>query len=355
MECRACDVISTRTDEGAVSIEMLPMSDDTARAFLSCSPRNLRLRDEDARKLGDSLADFGYSTILAQDNRSGFLRRALSTANWSVRKAIDPHVEHRYSIVTTSDLPLEEDLVDHMGRPLDLTNTGHMVGLQLELEGRDVWAFYSDEGDSARVHPSGERRTGMFAGYSVDDTRLAANQLVRFFATAKKTWSVFSMELDDMVRSFSPRVTYRMELESPDKGDHSVQPLSRKNRSDGVALISEYNDEGWLAASLRLRRMARDKAFSVFLTDGGFVIVRLEGNTGLIYDIYVTPSKQGSGTGSELMRCALDYLSGRVGKVYLHTSYPRAKRLYEKFGFREVSSHLVVRLDEVLLTRPPSS
>lgn len=355
MECQRCDVVSTRTDEGAASIEMLPVSEDTARAFLRCSPRNLRLPEEDALQLGESLANVGYSNILVQDNRAKFLQRSLSTADWSARRAVDPHVDRRYSIVATSDLPLEEDLVDHLGRPLDLTDTGHMVGLELELEGRKAWAFYSDDGDAARVHPSGERRTGMFAGYSVKDTRFAADQLVRFFATAKKSWAVFSAELGDMVGSYRPTVTYRMELESPDGGEHSAEPLSRQNRGDAITLFSEYYDEGWLAASLRLRRLTRDKAYSVFLTDGGFVIARLDGDMGLIYDIYVTPSKQGSGTGNELMRCTLDYFSGRVNKAYLHTSYPRARRLYEKFGFKEVSSHLVVRLDEVLLTRSPSS
>ena len=355
MEDERCGVVTVSTGEGAASIEILPVSDDTARAFLICSPRNLRLDEDSARQLSTSLADAGFSNLLVHDNKSKFLERTLSSEKWSFKKAIDERVDHRYNIVATSDLPLEEDLIDHSGEPLDLTNTGHMVGLELELEGRKVWAFYSDDGDSARVLPSGERRTGMLAGFSEEDTRLAADQLVRFFATAKKTWAVFSADLDHMVRHFRPTLAYRMELDSPGKFEHSVQPLCRDNRADASALFSEYYDEGWLPAYLRLRKLARDKAYSVFLTDGGFVIVRIDKDAGLIYDIYVTPSKQGSGVGSELMKCALDYLSGRVDKVYLHTSYPRAKQLYEKFGFRVVSSHLVIRLDEVSLTPPPST
>lgn len=333
---------------------MLPISDETARAFLRCSPRNLRLDDESARRLSESLAGAGFSSILVQDNKSRFLERVLSAEEWTVKKAIDPRVERRYTLVATSDLPLEEDLIDHSGKPLDLTNTGHMVGLELGLDGRKAWAFYSDEGDAARVLPSGDRRTGMFAGFSEEDTQLAADQLVRFFATAKKSWAVFSADLGPMVRQFQPTLTYRMELDSPQKYEHSVNPLSRGNRGEVLALFSEYYDEGRLAALLRLRKMMRDRAYSVFVTKGGFVIVRRDGNSGLIYDIYVTPSDQERGIGSELMKCALDFLSGRVDKVYLHTSYPRAKRLYEKFGFRVVSSHLVIRLDEVSLTPPPS-
>jgi GNAT superfamily N-acetyltransferase len=353
-EGRRCDVVSAGTDEGAAALEILPISPDAARAFLRCSPRNLRLDEESARRFGACLADSGFSRIFVQDNKSGFMKRTLSGNGWDVAKAIDSRVKHRYNIVATSDLPLEEDLIDHRGEPLDLTNTGHMVGLQLELEGRKVWAFYSDDGDAARVLPSGDARTGMLAGFSEEDTLLAADQLVRFFATAKKSWAVFSVELEDMIRQFQPTPTHRMELEAPSKQDHSVEPLSRDNKKEAIALFSEYYDEGSLTALLRLRRMARDKAYSVFVADGGFVIVRFDKDMGLIYDIYVTPSKQGGGVGGELMRCALDSLSGRVEKVYLHTSYPRAKKLYEKFGFGVASSHLVIRLDEVVLTPPPS-
>jgi hypothetical protein len=53
------------------------------------------------------------------------------------------------------------------------------------------------------------------------------------------------------------------------------------------------------------------------------------------------------------MRAALTSLSAKVSSVYLHTSYPRAKALYEKFGFRTSYSQLAIRLDEIALT-PPS-
>ena len=52
------------------------------------------------------------------------------------------------------------------------------------------------------------------------------------------------------------------------------------------------------------------------------------------------------------MRCALSSLAGRAGVVYLHTSYPRAKALYEKFGFRTTYSQLAVRLDEMSFVPP---
>ena len=78
----------------------------------------------------------------------------------------------------------------------------------------------------------------------------------------------------------------------------------------------------------------------------------LNGETGLIYDIYVSPTTQGHGLGKELMKCALTDFVGRAKSVYLHTSYPRARQLYEGFGFKIVHTQLGIRLDEIVLTPP---
>lgn len=341
-------------DHGHASLEFVPVSGDAARAFLRCSPKGLRVDGACSERFGESLTGTGFAEILVQDNKAKFIEHALSTTDWGVARAIADRVMHGYRIVSTSDLPLEEDLVDHSGEPLDLTDTGHMIGLQFELGKRDIWAFYSDEGETARMAPSGERRNGMLVGFTEEDTLLAAEELVRFLAAARKSWAVFPLEMADLIGRFRPTTTYRMELERPTAYDHTVEPLSRDNRKEAVALFSEYYDEGWLNSMFRLRRLASDKAYSVHVADGGFVIVRFDKELGLVYDIYVTPSRQGEGIGEELMRCAIDAFSGRVERAYLHTSYPRAKRLYEKFGFTERSSHLVMRLDEVLLTAPPS-
>jgi GNAT superfamily N-acetyltransferase len=145
-----------------------------------------------------------------------------------------------------------------------------------------------------------------------------------------------------------------MVLERPVAFEHKCERLTSRNRSQAVKLFSEYYDESTMQSMFRLRRYRADRNYSIHMIQGGFVITRLEGDTGLIYDIYVTPSRQGEGLGAELMRCALTDLTGKASSCYLHTSYPRAKRLYEKFGFRVVYSQLGIRLDEIAL-EPPSA
>ena len=345
------EVINLKMPEGAVSLELAPVGPGVARAFLHASPRTLTLSDKWALKLSSSLSEKGYSRIMARDNRKSTLRNALSGRGWRFGPAIESHSGPRCNMITTHDLPLDESLIAEDGGAPELSDSSNMVGVRFELGSRDAWAFYTDEGETVRILTDPEHRLGMLVASNREDLGLAADHLVRFLVTARKKWAVFSPDLLEYVAHLHPARAVRMELEQPLEYEHSVKPLSKRNRGRVVSLFSEYYDEGRLSSMMRLRRYANDKTFSVHVADGGFVIVRHEGDLGLIFDIYVTPSKQGEGIGDELMRCALAKISRRSSRAYLRTSYPRAKALYEKFGFRETSSRLVLRLDEILFTR----
>ncbi|HIH00828.1 TPA: GNAT family N-acetyltransferase [Thermoplasmata archaeon] len=350
----SADIVSVSAPEGTASIELAPAEGDIARAFIHCSPRALTLSDKWSWKLSRSLAEAGYRELLARDNRRSTLSGALSGRGWKSTAAVSPLPGSKCVMATTHDLPLDENLIDERGRSLDLLNTEHMVGVRVALDDRDAWAFYSDEGETARVVTDSPRRLGMLVVTDPDDLPLVADHLVRFLVTARKRWVVFSPDLAAHIAHLHPARASLLELHEPIDYEHSVKPVSKETRGSVVDLFSEYYDEGRLSAMMRLRRFVRDKTLSVHATDGGFVIVRDEGDSGLVYDIYVTPSRQGEGIGDELMRCALSEISKRSKRAYLRTSYPRARRLYEKFGFSESSYRLVIRLDEMLISKTPS-
>jgi ribosomal protein S18 acetylase RimI-like enzyme len=348
------DVILVKDVNGAVSLELMPVREGVARGFLRFSPRNLRLTDAAAKQLSDELSARPYSRILVQDNRKGLLRKTLLASGWSVRPAIDPSLKNQCSIVSTYDIPIDETLVDSSGGTPDISTTSFMSGISIELEGRKAWAFYTDDGETARVVAEKDRKQGMLVASSSEDMFEAADSLVSFLAATKKSWAVFSSDLGRFIRRFDPTVMWRMVLDRSTPYQHSGVLVSSQNKAEAVKLFSEYYDESSLQASFRLRRYRSNSSYAVYLVDGGFVITRLDGDTGLIFDIYVTPSRQGQGLGAELMRCGLTDLAGKVSSCYLHTSYPRAKRLYEKFGFKTTYSQLGIRLDEIALT-PPSA
>ena len=295
-----------------------------------------------------------YGKILVQDSRKKILQRSLRPLGWKVERAVPASVKRQCSMVTTYDLPMDENLIDMNGSKPELANTHDMHGISIDVGGRKAWAFYTDDGDTARVVSEGERRQGMMIATRTEDLFEVADCLVNFLATARKSWVVFSMDMGRFVREYDPITLMRLTLDAPKAYDHKAAPLSKENKKAALRLFSEYYDESILQSIMRLRRFRGEGKYQIYLVDGGFAITRLEGDTGLIYDIYVTPSKQGQGLGFELMKCALTSLAGKVSSVYLHTSYPRAKRLYQKFGFKAVYSQLGIRLDEVALT-PPSA
>ncbi len=347
-------MVLVKDPEGALSLELMPLRDGLSRGFLKHSPRGLRPTEPMARELAESLASRCGRGVLAADTRKRLLARTLVPMGWQATRAVEARVDHKCSICTTYDIPLEEGLQDDRGGRPDMANTSHMVGVSIDLEGRSAFGFFTDDGDTARVVSEGQRKQGMLVAESPEDMTEGAECLVRFLAAAKKKWAVFSIDMGRFVRAYEPATMWRMSLEGPRGYDHSVKPVSKGNRKALLGMFSEYYDEGGFQSSMRLRGMLSDRSFSVFVADGGFVVTRLEGETGLLYDIYVTPARQGEGIGGELMRCALSNLAGRARTVYLHTSYPRAKALYEKFGFKTTYSQLAIRLDEVRLA-PPST
>jgi ribosomal protein S18 acetylase RimI-like enzyme len=346
------DVVTARAPGGALSLELMPVDEGVARGFLRVSPRNMKLSSGPAAALSKDLSSRGYSEILVQDSSKKTLSKGLVKAGWEVDRAIPGRMTRKCRLVTTFDLPLDGLLIDSDGNRPDVANSSNMRGIMISEGGRKAWAYYTDDGETARVVTEKERRLGMLVASDTEDLFEAAECLVRYLASIGKSWVVFSVDLGRFVRRFRPMMMVRMLCDRPRPFDHSAKPLGDQNRRQLVRLFSEYYDESTVESMLRLRRFRSDPSYSMFLVDGGFVIVKVEGETGLVYDIYVTPSQQGSGLGKELMRCALTSLNGRVSSVYLHTSYPRAKRLYDQFGFKAVYSSLGIRLDE-LAFRPP--
>lgn len=346
------DVIVISCEAGTLSLEIMPIRVGIARAFLRASPRTLVLPEDAAVKLHRLLMVRPYSQTLVQDNKRGLLKNTLSRQGWSISRAIRPKLSRQCSLMTPYDLPLDESLFEPTGAPMDLKGTDRMHGIEIDLGPRKVWAFYTDDGDTARIIYEGERKLGMMVASNPEDFEIAGGCLLHFLSMAGKSWAVFSTDMGRFIRKYDPITMWRMVLERPTASQHSAKALSKDNKAEAVRLFSEYYDETKLQSKFRLRRLRSDSRYSMFLVDGGFVITRVDGDTGLIYDIYVTPGKQGEGLGIELMKAALSSLAGRVSSCYLHTSYPRAKKLYEKFGFKAVHSQLGVRLDEIVL-KPP--
>ena len=347
------DVIIIKGGEGTLTLELMPLREGVARAFLRESPHGLKLTRASIYELDQELRKRPYGKIIVQDAKKKLLAKALRQVGWTISDNIPNDMRGDCALVTTFDLPIDDRLADSEGRPVNLSSMQELTGISINVSGgRKAWAFYTEDAETARIITEEERRQGMFVASEPKDIFVAADCLVRFLAAAKKKWVVFSADLGRFIRVFDPTIMWRMTLEGPKPFDHSAKRFSEEDKGALLKLFSEYYDESLLQSRFRLRRFRADKQFSIYTLDGGFIINHVNGETGLIYDIYVSPTRQGQGLGKELMKCALTDFVGRATSVYLHTSYPRARLLYEQFGFRIVHTQLGIRLDEIVLTPP---
>ncbi len=347
------EVIIVKSEEGALSLELMALREGVARGFLRESPHGLKLSAQSIKRLSDMLRRQPYLKIIVQDTKKKLLGRALRQAGWKVTNNIRSDLQKECTLATTFDLPLDERLADQDNRPLNLSSSEELTGIGIDVpSGRKAWAFYTEDAETARVITEEERRQGMLVASDPQDIFPAADCLVRFLAAAKKKWAVFSLDLGRFIRGFDPTAMWRMTLDGPKPFELRGKRYSDEDKSALIRLFSEYYDESALQSRFRLRKFRADKHYSIYTIGGGFVINHLNGETGLIYDIYVTPAKQGQGLGKELMKCALTDFVGRASSVYLHTSYPRAKLMYEKFVFKVAHTQLGIRLDEIVLAPP---
>ena len=204
------DIIRIKSPEGALSLEIVPLREGVARAFIRHSPRNLRLSSESARQLDELLRSRACSKVLVQDTKKGVIRSSLGQYGWRIEPAIKAKPMRRCSAVTTYDLPTDENLMDSDGRRPDISNTSQMRGISVDLGDRKAWAFFTEEGDAARLISEKERRQGLLVANSTDDMFDAAECLVQYLAAMKKPWAIFSTDIGRFIRKYAPITWWRL-------------------------------------------------------------------------------------------------------------------------------------------------
>src|SRR4030065_512536 len=165
----------------------------------------------------------------------------------------------RCSTVTTYELPIDENLMDSDGRRPDISNTSQMSGSSVDLGDRKAWAFFTEEGDAARLISVKERRQGLLVANSTDDMFDAAECLVQYLAAMKKPWAIFSTDIGRFIRKYDPITWWRLTLDRITPYQHSAQPLSSEHTKMALRLCAEYYDESLMQARFRLMKYRDDR------------------------------------------------------------------------------------------------
>jgi putative acetyltransferase len=124
--------------------------------------------------------------------------------------------------------------------------------------------------------------------------------------------------------------------------------LLREGESAAVVAVwrrSRDDVQPWLEArmshtrddDLRFFRDVLAREYDVWLAlDGGEIVGLMAIRDGFIDQLYVDPKAQGRGVGSELLAKAAELSPGKLA-LYTHQRNARARRFYERRGFRVVA------------------
>lgn len=136
--------------------------------------------------------------------------------------------------------------------------------------------------------------------------------------------------------------------------DHSCRRATESDHKVLFELTSQYENLDYSNARATVTKNLSNPAFQYLVTPGGegFALVKfMENAEGMINDLFVSPASQGKGMGDELTRGSISRLSESCINIHLNTIYPRAKRLYEKYGFRVSYEDLCIALNQRAMIR----
>ena len=178
--------------------------------------------------------------------------------------------------------------------------------------------------------------------------------LVREMAKEKKRYLILGPEYSPVSMPIHPFPLMHMILSAPKNHPHRCISAAESDLGTLAALTSDYEDIDLRAATERVTKNLQNPSFRYILSPErkGFALLRfMVAAEGMINDLYVSPGHQGKGIGDELTRGSLAMLSESCLNIHLNTIYPRARRLYEKYGFGIQYSDLCVALTQRTMVR----
>lgn len=351
-------------------IPVLVMEDAKKRSFISIEPSQmdfgLRLFKEvsgsgyyidsgSISKLSGFLSSLPSDSVLFEDARKPILSKLLGKAGYKARTTYE--MPRR---IKTGWLAWNDPVPDGM-EVLGVAKEAHFPQVQslrrlsvLDRSGPIGEMLFSDFGRFARAkaNPFGSEGFGRIRPGASLSVLLTA--LVREMLKEKKRYLILGPEYSDFVGPVHAFPLWHMVRASPGKHEHSCREAKASDLPTISKLVSEYEDIDQASALSNVTRTFYNPSYRFLISPGGdgFSLLKFsEGAIGMINDLYVTPKSQGAGVGDGLTRASLSHLSLNCVNVHLNTIYPRARKLYEKYGFKVQYQDFCVALNQNLMAR----
>jgi ribosomal protein S18 acetylase RimI-like enzyme len=337
-----------------ISIEPSQM-DFGLRLFKEVSGGGYYIDTDSIVKLSEFLASVPSDAVLFEDARKPILSKLLSRAGYEARTTYEMPKR-----IKTGWLAWNDPVPDGM-EVLGVAEDAHFPQIQslrrlsvLDRSGPIGEMMFSDFGRFARAkaNPFGSEGFGRVRPGTPPSVLITA--LVREMLTEKKRYLILGPEYSAYVGPVHSFPLWHMVRSSPGVYEHSCREAKDSDLKAISTLVSEYEDIDQAAALANVTRTFYTPSYRFLISAGGdgFALLKFsEGAIGMINDLYVTPASQGAGVGDDLTRASLTHLSLNCIHVHLNTIYPRAKRLYEKYGFKVQYRDYCVALNQNLMVR----
>jgi len=341
--------------KSCISIEPFLQDDGDLRLFKEFSRSSFSSDDESIRHLGEFLGSMPSDRVIFEDTRRSLLAKLLKKTGYRRVKTYDfPKGAKTSWPAWNSQTPPEGRfgvVGDWQPQP------GHSFRRMLlsDKEGVVGEMIFTDFGRFARAKANEFGSEGF--GY-VNDGRSPSMLLVALVGELlkeRKRYLILGPEYAKHIGPIHPFPLWHMASKSQGSYGHGCRPATGSDLKALAKLVSEYEDIEKNAALASVTNSFYNPSFRFILPPegGGFSLIKfLNGAEGMINDLYITPASQGKGIGDDLTRASLDLLSESCLNIRLNTIYPRARRLYEKYGFKVVYEDHCVALRQSTMVRP---
>ena len=333
-----------------LAIEPSPQDDGSVRLFKELSGSNFWPNEESNERLAAFLDGINVKKFFFEDTTKGILAKLLKRIGYRFAKTYEfprgTKTQWRaWNEPTPPDmryLGIEEHgqvSICQSSRRLSLSDKNGAIG---EIVFMDYGRFVR-----AKANRFGSEGFGLVERGR--DPSILLTSLVKEMIKERKRYLILGPEYSAASKPIHPFPLWHMTISHQEEYEHGCRFATESDTGVLVNLTSEYEDSDIKTAFARVMKNFQNPSFRYLLAPGneGFALIRfMEAAEGMINDVYVSPQHQGKGVGDELTRAALTALSKNCLNIHLNTIYPRARRLYERYGFKIQYEDLCVALNQ---------
>lgn len=341
--------------KSCLAIEPYPQEDGHMRLFRELAGTVFNHDGGSIGRLDSFLRSVGADRAIFEDTRKSVLTKLLRKAGF--RRITTYHFPERTKVQWRKWNEQSPEGMRCFGVAMDAQVSIGQASRRMSLSDRSGAIgeiVFSDFGRFVRAKANrfGSEGFGL-VGHGKDPSLILA-ALARELIKERKRYLILGPEYSRVSGAVHPFPIWHMASSSQRSYEHVCMVATESDAGTLASLVSEYEDVDFGSALAGVMKNLGNRSFRYILPPGneGFALLKfMEAAEGMINDLYVTPAHQGNGIGEELTRASISILSENCLNIHLNTIYPRARRLYEKHGFKVLYEDLCVALNQRIMVR----